>query len=168
MTTIYEPQASGRTLYIFWSLFFAAIGLFLLFTLMTAPQSEQTWLVYFFALPVTMLWLSFAVVCLLKFLKYTPRVVVTETGFTYHGILKKQTFLWSNLVSVNHPRDRGGFRWLTVTANSDSNKTTSCKLDFTGLSPDYMAFINQVREFSPSAIIKIYSSRITFDNPRGT
>jgi len=152
----YALNAGGRVRYVFFGLLWGGGGSLILYALLCTVRSDRTWLEYAFALTVLVPIFFFSANSLLKAFQSNPQIVLTDTGFTYSGIFQMRTFYWINLVSVDYLYGRGGFSWVKILVISDSGKTRSFKLDFTGLYPDYMHFIKRVQTFSPSAVIKFY------------
>ena len=154
----YDLKAGGRVLYAFSGLLWGGGGSLILYALLCTARSDRTWLEYAFTLTVLSPIFFFSASCLFKVFQSNPRMVLTDTGFTYSGVFQKRTFYWLNLVSVNYLYSRGGFRWVKILVNSDSGKTKSFKLDFTGLYPDYWHFVKQAQTLSPSTVINFYSA----------
>ncbi|HQS57087.1 MAG TPA: PH domain-containing protein [Gallionellaceae bacterium] len=149
--TTYQLVRGGRVLYIFWAIFLGFCGVFLLGTIFSDKAQAQGhgWPVYIFVGLTIILWLGFASYCVFRALKPAARVIVDASGFTYEGVLKTTWFPWEDITAIRWVYDRGGFEWLEVAVNEPEKDTHKIKLDFSGLSPDRMIFIKQIRMLAP-------------------
>lgn len=145
--TTYQLLLGGRILYFWWALFFSGIALFILAALFSAKN--QLWPVYFFVGLVLTPQLGFAGYCALCVFKPATRIVVNDKGFSYTGALKTFWVPWENITAIRWIMDFGGMRWLEVKIKQTETKWHRVKLDLSGLHPNRIAFLRQVRSLAP-------------------
>ena len=149
--TTYQLVRGGQVRYLVFAIVLGSVGLFVLSGLFTDQAQAQNhgWPVYVFAGLTITLWLGFAAYYALRAFKSTARVIVDTNGFSYEGIVKTSWFPWKDITTTRWVYDRGGFEWLEITIKHSDQKSRSVKLDFSGLRPDRLAFVNQVRTLAP-------------------
>ena len=146
---IYKLTAFGRISQLFFGLLYGGGGI-LISSAFFPITPNRLWLEYIFALPVILIFLFLSSRFLLNGFRSSPRISVTELGFVYFGVLKKRSYLWSNIIYIKPVIDgRYHERWLKIQVNLNSGKTEIIKLDFTDLSPDRGAFLNNTRQLAP-------------------
>ena len=132
------------------------LGLFLLSALFTEQAKAQNhgWLVFVFAGTVIALWLGYSGYCITRGFSSRARVLLDSRGFSYEGFFKCHHFPWSEVASVRWVYDRGGFEWLEISMDVANGKLQPVKLDFTGLSPSRVEFLQEMSSFAPSVEIQ--------------
>ena len=162
----FNIKTSGRIVYLFWALLAGACGSLILYAHVSTNRSDRTWLEYVFVLLIISLCFFAAVTCLLKTFQSNPRIEVSETGFTYYGLLETRRILWGDVIFVLRSiHEHGNFEWLKVKVRLDLNKTRTFKLDFTGLNPGYKEFLKYVRSIAPSANLGLLQREADLAHP---
>ena len=154
--TTYQLVRYGRVHYLFWAVFLGALGIFLFAGLFSDEARAQGngWPVYVFVGLVVSLWLGFAGYCALRAFKPPTRVVVDVEGFSYEGIFKTIYMSWKSISTARWRYDRGGFEWLEFEVVQSEKGSRRIKLDFSGLRPNKLDFLRQVRALAPWIEIK--------------
>jgi len=149
--TTYLLSRGGKINYLLSGLVLGLVGLLLLSVIFIerAPSQNDGWPVYVFVGLVSALWLGYSAYCLVRGLKSRARVVVDVEGFSYEGLFRTYRFRWAAVTSVRWVYDRASFGWVEVTTNRPGKRPRRVILDFSGLEPNRMAFLRQVRAFAP-------------------
>ena len=147
----YHIVRNGRIHYLFWGVFLSVLAIFMLSAFFTekAQLQDHPWPVYIFAGIVITLWLYFSSYCLVRALESKPRVIIDSNGFSYKGFFKTTFFPINNITKIRYAYDRGSFEWLTIYTKQSDNKIQKTKLDFTGLVPNRISFVNELQSFAP-------------------
>lgn len=156
MPTTYQVSSEGRTRYLLVGGGLGCLGLLLISALFSeqAKAQNHSWPVFVFAGTVIALWLGYSGYCMARGLSSGARVVVGPQGFSYEGLLKSHHFPWPRVASVRWIYDRGGFEWFEVSIHVANGELQPVKLDFTGLRPSRVEFLQEMRSFAPSVEVK--------------
>ena len=152
----YQLVRHGRIHYLFWAIFLGALGIFLVAGLFSdeARAQQHGWPVYIFVGLIVSLWLGFAGYCALRAFKQPTRIIVDAKGFFYEGMFKTIFMSWRDIATARWRYDRGGFEWLEFEIVQNGKGSRRVKLDFSGLSPNRLEFLRQVRALAPWIEIK--------------
>jgi len=141
--------------YLFLALFLGALGIMLLDDLFSDEVRAQghDLLTYVVIGVFLAFWLGLAGYFALKIFK-PPQVIVDAEGFTYEGIFRTTRMPWKCITTVSRITEPYYFLSLEFEVKRSETGTRRVGLDFTGLSPNHVAFISQVRILAPWIQIK--------------
>ncbi len=151
-STVFRVSLYGRIGYVVMAIF-GAVSSLLMALALCQYQIFPLWALTFIGL-LFIASAGIAAYSISQLFRLTPRFVVTEQGFAYHGFISRFERRWSEVASfrLRYAGDAPFIFLEVIFTNSPSRFRKRISLDVSGLKPDHQQLVNAFNRYAHSSL----------------